>query len=77
MSKPVEVVVGRVVSEPLVVNCETCVMRHSDACDDCLVTFMCGDATETTVVFNLEEQRAVHLLAKAGMVPTLRHRAVS
>jgi hypothetical protein len=77
MSKPVEVAFGRVVSEPLVVSCETCVMRHSDACDDCLVTFMCGDATETTVVFNLEEQRAVHLLAKAGMVPTLRHRAVS
>lgn len=77
MSKPVEVAFGRFVSEPLVVSCDTCVMRHSEACADCLVTFMCGDATETTVIFNIEEQRAVHLLAKAGMVPTLRHRAVS
>lgn len=77
MSKPVQVAFGRFVSEPLVVSCETCVMRHSDACGDCLVTFMCPDATETTVVFDIEEQRAVQLLAKAGMVPTLRHRAVS
>lgn len=77
MSKPVEVVFGRVVSEPLVVSCETCIMRLSDACADCLVTFMCGDATETTVIFDIDEQRALSLLANAGMVPTLRHRAVS
>ena len=77
MSKPVQVSFGRLVSEPLVVSCDTCVMKHSDACGDCLVTFMCGDATETTVIFDIEEQRAVRLLANAGMVPTLRHRAVS
>ena len=52
-------------------------MRSSAACDDCLVTHMCGDAQETAVVFNFEEQRALRLLANAGMVPTLRHRAVS
>jgi hypothetical protein len=52
-------------------------MRETDACSDCLVTFMCGDSHESAVVFNLEEQRAVRLLANAGMVPTLRHRAVS
>jgi len=76
MSKPVEVKFGRIAREPLVISCDTCVMKHSAACDDCLVTFMCGDTTESPVVFNLEEQRAVHLLAKAGMVPTLRHCAV-
>ncbi|MFM7124488.1 MAG: hypothetical protein ACKOXW_04315 [Actinomycetes bacterium] len=61
----------------LVINCDTCVMRKTDACSDCLVTFMCGDSEESAVVFNLEEQRAVRLLANAGMVHTLRHRAVS
>jgi hypothetical protein len=61
----------------LVINCDSCVMRETDACSDCLVTFMCGDTQESAVVFNLEEQRAVRLLANAGMVPTLRHRAVS
>ena len=77
MSKAVAVVFCPVVSEPLVVSCETCVMRFSEACADCLVTFMCGDATETTVIFDIDEQRALRLLANAGMVPTLRHRAVS
>ncbi|MGA0080408.1 MAG: hypothetical protein ACO3IT_01460 [Ilumatobacteraceae bacterium] len=64
-------------SSVLVISCDTCVMRETDACSDCLVSFMCGDTAETAVVFNLEEQRAVRLLANAGMVPTLRHRAVS
>ena len=62
---------------PLVISCDTCVMRSTAACDDCLVTHMCGDAQQTAVVFNFEEQRALRLLANAGMVPTLRHRAVS
>ena len=64
-------------SDPLVVSCDTCTMRRSPACEDCLVTFLCGGATETAVIFDFHEQRAVKLLAKAGMVPTLRHRAVS
>ena len=52
-------------------------MRKSPACEDCLVTFLCGGASETAVIFDIHEQRAVKLLANAGMVPTLRHRAAS
>ena len=51
-------------------------MQKTAACDDCLMSFLCGDPHETAVVFDLAEQRAVRLLANAGMVPTLRHRAV-
>ena len=40
------------------------------------MSFLCGDPHETAVVFDLAEQRAVRLLVNAGMVPTLRHRAV-
>ena len=61
--------------DPLVISCTTCAMRQSPACEDCLVTFLCGGATETAVIFDIHEQRAVKMLAKAGMVPTLRHRA--
>ncbi len=61
--------------DPLVISCTNCVMKESPACDDCLVTFLCGGATENAVIFDIHEQRAVKLLAKAGMVPTLRHRA--
>ena len=62
--------------QPLVFSCDTCVMQKTSACDDCLMSFLCGDPHETAVVFDLAEQRAVRLLANAGMVPTLRHRAV-
>lgn len=59
--------------DPLIISCTTCAMHESSACGDCLVTFLCGGATETAVIFDIHEQRAVKLLAKAGMVPTLRH----
>jgi hypothetical protein len=49
-------------------------MRATDACDDCLVTALV-DAPEGAVVFDLEEERAVRLLVRKGMVPTIRHHA--
>jgi hypothetical protein len=62
---------------PLVISCDTCIMRHSDACADCLVTALCGQGEDEAVVFDMEEQRALRLLSNAGLVPTIRHRAVS
>lgn len=62
-------------ANPLVISCDSCAMRHSPACDDCLVTALCGVDEESALVFDLEEQRAIRLLANAGLVPTIRHRA--
>jgi hypothetical protein len=56
------------------ISCETCVMRQTDACQDCLVTFFC-DRDDDVVVMDLSEQRAVRLLNAAGLVPRLRHDA--
>ena len=64
-------------SSRLVISCDTCVMRHSEACDECIVTALCGRDEDEAVVFDMEEQRALRLLANAGLVPTIRHRAVS
>jgi hypothetical protein len=50
-------------------------MRESDACGDCVVSFILDRDPDQAVVFSLEEARAVKLLASAGLVPTLRHRA--
>ena len=61
--------------ESILIDCDTCVARESDACADCLVTFLCRDEPEMAVVFDLDELRAVRVLAEAGLVPTLRHRA--
>jgi hypothetical protein len=51
-------------------------MRDTDACGDCVVSFLIGRNPDEAVVLSLDEARAVKLLANAGMVPTLRHRAV-
>ncbi len=59
------------------ISCDSCVMQHTSACTDCVVTFLCDAAHEpagVAVVFDIAEQRAVRLLASAGLVPTLRHR---
>ncbi len=61
----------------LEISCETCIMRASAACDDCVVSFFCDDSGAQGVVLDLEEQRTLRMLANAGLVPTLRHRAVS
>lgn len=71
---------GTMNETPITISCDTCVMQHTDACDDCVVTFLCQHdqpiqlGHEQAVVFDLAEQRAVRLLAAAGLVPTLKHR---
>lgn len=63
-------------TEPsIVIDCQTCVARDTDACTDCMVSYLCRDEPSTAVVFDLAEWRAVRVLADAGLVPTLRHRA--
>ena len=57
---------------PITISCESCVMQHSTACDDCVVTFLYQH--DRAVVFDIAEQRAMRLLADAGLVPTLKHR---
>lgn len=62
--------------EPLlVIDCDTCVMRATDACHDCVMSVLCRDDPHEAVVFDLAEIRAMRVLAEAGLVPSLRHRA--
>lgn len=55
------------------IDCDECRMQGTDACNDCVVTFICNRPTPTTVVIDVEEVRAVRLLQRAGLVPALRH----
>lgn len=61
--------------EPLRISCDTCRAAGTDACDDCLVTFMCTRDADNAVVVQLDEWVALQRLAGAGLVPRLRHRA--
>jgi hypothetical protein len=57
------------------IDCDVCTMRGTDTCDDCVVTFVVGRRPGEALVIDVEEERAVRLLARAGLVPGLRHRA--
>lgn len=59
--------------DPLTISCDECRMQGSDACDDCVVSFIVDRAPEEAVVIDIEEARAVRLLASAGLLPGLRH----
>lgn len=61
-------------TEPLCIDCDSCVMQHTDACTDCVVTFICSREPDEAVVIDVDEARALRLLGEAGLVPHLRHR---
>jgi hypothetical protein len=59
----------------ITVDCDACTLQHTDACDDCLVTFLLDRDPGDAVVIDAAEARAVRLLERAGLVPNLRFEA--
>ena len=60
--------------DTITIDCDTCVMRRTDACDDCVVTYLESIEPRTAMVVDVGELRALRLLADQGLVPRLRHR---
>jgi hypothetical protein len=58
----------------LTIDCQTCSMRDTDACADCVVTFLCEAAPSNPVVLAQDEYAALRLLQGGGLVPPIRHR---
>ncbi|MCY4494690.1 MAG: hypothetical protein OXB92_12615 [Acidimicrobiaceae bacterium] len=56
----------------LMIDCDMCVMQHTEACDDCVVNYLVGHVAGTPVVLDFEERRAYELLNDAGLVPSSR-----
>ena len=48
-------------------------MQATDACNDCIVTFICSRDPDDAVIIDAAEERAMRLLIKNGLVPELRH----
>ncbi|MBV8983008.1 MAG: hypothetical protein JOZ68_15455 [Acidimicrobiia bacterium] len=59
--------------QPMTISCDECTMQHTTACDDCVVTFICGREPDDAVIIDVAEARAVRLLSDAGLVPKLRY----
>jgi hypothetical protein len=62
-------------SEPeggLTIDCDRCTLQGTDACDDCVVTFLLGREPDDAVVIDADEARAMRMLERAGLVPSLR-----
>ena len=53
--------------DPVVIDCDDCAVR-GDACGDCVVAVLLGAPPE----LGSDEQRALGVLAEAGLVPPLR-----
>ncbi|HMD44838.1 MAG TPA: hypothetical protein VKG43_01665 [Acidimicrobiales bacterium] len=54
------------------IACDQCTMQHSNACDDCVVSFVLGREPDDAVVVDAAEARAIRMLERAGLVPALR-----
>ncbi len=56
----------------LTIDCDCCALRETAACDDCVVSFLLGREPDDAVVIDADEARAMRMLERAGLVPTLR-----
>ncbi|HWF14583.1 MAG TPA: hypothetical protein VG244_00230 [Acidimicrobiales bacterium] len=56
----------------LTIDCDRCSLQSTDACNDCVVSFLLGREPDDAVVIDADEARAMRMLGRAGLVPTLR-----
>jgi len=59
--------------DSLTIDCDQCAMQGTDACAECVVTFICSREPGEAVVVDVAEARAIRLLSGAGLLPELRH----
>lgn len=58
------------------IDCGTCRMRDTRACDDCLVNAVLSRPPGPFLLDD-DEQRAVEQLQRAGLLPVVRYRPAS
>jgi hypothetical protein len=56
----------------LTIDCDCCALQNTAACDDCVVSFLLEREPDDAVVIDADEARAMRMLERAGLVPTLR-----
>jgi hypothetical protein len=58
----------------LTIDCDCCTLRDTAACEDCVVSFLLEREPDDAVVIDADEARAMRMLERAGLLPTLRFR---
>ena len=56
------------------IDCDDCVMQHTDACDDCIVTALIDRPAGGALVLDLAHERAIRQLQDEGLAPRSRFR---
>jgi hypothetical protein len=55
------------------ISCDECCLEGTSACDECVVSFLLGDAPQSeAVIVDVMEARAIKMLNQAGLLPELR-----
>ncbi len=56
------------------IDCDECIEAGTNACDDCVVSFILRREPGEALIIDAEEERALRSLQGGGLVPELRHR---
>jgi hypothetical protein len=56
----------------MTIDCDRCCLQGTDACTDCVVSFLLDRDPDDAVVIDAEEARTFRLLERAGLVPGIR-----
>ena len=56
----------------LTIDCDHCALQATDACSDCVVSFLLAREPDDADVIDADEARAMRMLGRAGLVPALR-----
>jgi hypothetical protein len=60
-----------------VIDCDQCVARATNACGDCVVTFLLQADDQQSLELDAAQEVALNRLAQHGLVPMLREHRVS
>lgn len=60
----------------MLISCDDCRMQGTDACDDCVVSYII-ERPEGAVIFDAAEERAIREMNRAGLLPAVRWEARS
>lgn len=55
----------------MLISCDDCRMQGTDACNDCVVTYLL-DRPDGAVVFDADEERALREMNRAGLLPEVK-----